>query len=262
MHLEYATFEEQYHNYDRARAIYDKIKKIVPGHIETTLRHIALERRQRNYSKCEELYTTALENATEETHIVFLYIHYAKMVGQVYESPRRAREVFSEGIEKCGKYKDIWMAFLHFEKTRGGPDVEERVASIYDQAIHHNKGLAETDVASLLLDWIEYCSDEGTNLPRLRDLSHEFLETHSTIYETNPPSTSATTAGVKRGLEPDPSVEPPPKAARVGEYAYESTQVAPDYSAFYSNYYGYDYGAYGYQGYGAGYDPNSGATPF
>jgi len=66
----------------------------------------------------------------------------------------------------------------------------------------------------------------------------------------------------KRLLEVEPSMEPPAKVARVGDYTYDTTQTG-DYTAYYQNYFGYDYGPYsGYSSaYGtAPYDPSSGTT--
>jgi len=61
------------------------------------------------------------------------------MVGRVYDSPRRAREIFSEGIEKCPHQRDLWTALIQFEKKIGAEDVEERVATLYDNAIHNRQ---------------------------------------------------------------------------------------------------------------------------
>jgi len=124
------------------------------------------------------------------------------------------------------------------------------------------------DRLALILDWIEYYSDEGTNLPRMRDLSNEYREAYS-AYE----STSAATANYfpthnKRPLEVDPHLEPPAKVARtsrmaVPEYTgYENVTNQAEY--YYPNYYEYDYSAYNYQGYdptnAPSYDPSSGST--
>jgi len=234
-----------------------------------------MERRQRNFLKCEELYTEAIKACTEETYAVFFYIHFARMVGRVYESPRRAREIFSEGIEKYPHQRDLWMAFIQFEKMKGGDDVEERVAAAYDHAIHHTQELSPVDKMALLADWIEYCNDEGRNMYRLRNLSNEYRETfmgyETSTATTGSSSTSTVVAttpvvGVKRSLETDGSDQPASKVARSDYYGSASSSTDASATADYSGYYGgwYDYsGAYqgaGFAGsYGTGYAQDGGA---
>eukprot|EP01125_Pyxidicula_operculata_P020564 TRINITY_DN7620_c0_g1_i3.p1 TRINITY_DN7620_c0_g1~~TRINITY_DN7620_c0_g1_i3.p1 ORF type:complete len:640 (-),score=131.51 TRINITY_DN7620_c0_g1_i3:226-2115(-) len=243
IHLEYALFEEQYGNIDRARAIYEKLSKIVPGHVESILRYIALEKRQKNFVKCEQLYMNAISSSNEELNTLFLYIHYARAIGSVYESPKRAREIFIEGTKKLGKYKEIWLAYAQFEKSLGGDDVEERVSQVYSQALYNNKAISESELLSIMLDWIEYCNDEGTNIKKIRELSNDYRDMHNT-YEKN-------TTSFKRTMDHHHPEQPPAKVARK---SYEMTTVPPtipaatapistdtssaDYSAYYQNDYG------------------------
>jgi len=257
IHLEFAAFEEQYGNLDKARSIYAKLNNLVPGHIESTLRYINLERRQSNFAKCEELYSEALKVIKDDSQSVFLYIHYARLMGSVYDTPKRAREIFSEAIDKYAHFREMWIAYIHFEKNLGGADVEERVSSIYDQAVHHNKVLAEENKIALLLDWIEYCADEGRNIQRFRDLSHEYREKCS-YYEGNHAS-----RGVKRAFDETGAEMPPSKMPRTDQYGYDP--MSADYSNYYYYNPGYDYSAYSnfpQGGYGAGYDPTASAATY
>uniref|UniRef100_A0A6B2L0A9 Uncharacterized protein n=1 Tax=Arcella intermedia TaxID=1963864 RepID=A0A6B2L0A9_9EUKA len=245
IHMEAAAFEEQYGFYDRARAYYQKVQKISPGHVESVLRHISLERRQGNFKQCEKLFEQALSKYTsketptpsapsshpyEETHAVFLYIQYANLCGRVYDSPQRAREVFTDAVAKYGKHKEIWLAYLAFEKNRGGPEVEERVSSVYNEAVHKYKGLAEHDRQVLLMDWIEYCSDEGSNLQRFRDLSQEYYECF-TAYDA-----TLASSGHKRSVEVDTSLEPPAKHGSSYDYNSYNYYQGYDYNNTYHNY--------------------------
>lgn len=80
MHFAHAVFEECYGEIDKAREVFERMKVVLPGHIEGILRYICLEKRQRNKEKCHQLYMEAIELPnTEDYQKVFLYIHYAKL---------------------------------------------------------------------------------------------------------------------------------------------------------------------------------------
>eukprot|EP01124_Arcella_intermedia_P034508 TRINITY_DN856_c0_g2_i2.p1 TRINITY_DN856_c0_g2~~TRINITY_DN856_c0_g2_i2.p1 ORF type:complete len:355 (-),score=91.94 TRINITY_DN856_c0_g2_i2:15-1079(-) len=250
IHLEYALFEEQYMNYDEARAIYQKIQKIAPGHVESILRLIGMERRLKNIDKCEALFSENVKKITDETQSLFFFLEYCKFCMRVYKDLKKTREVFREGIEKFGKHKEIWIYFVNFEKTIRGKDLEQRVSAIYNEA-HKFKGLSEVDRLALLLDWIAFYSDEGADLQELRNLTQEYKD-QLAIYEASA-HTSSSSSHHKRPHEVDHAAEPPQKVPRTNEFNnFESHQQGSDYS-YYNHYYGYDYNSYNYPPY-AGYE--------
>lgn len=120
---------------------------LAPGHIETLLRYVALERRRGNNDKCRQLFANAIESAQEESHKVLLNIHLARFVGRT-ESADAARAVFDAALEKFSQYKSLWHALLSFEKKLPGDDLEERVSAVYDRAVHDTHSMHPLVVTS------------------------------------------------------------------------------------------------------------------
>lgn len=108
---------------------------LAPGHIESILRYVALERRRGDYEKCAKLFKESIASAKEESHKVLLYIHFARFLAST-ESLDAARDVFDSALVEHPQFKSLWHAYLSFEKKISGDDKEERVNGIYARAVH------------------------------------------------------------------------------------------------------------------------------
>jgi pre-mRNA-processing factor 39 len=116
MHIYFAFFEEYYKNYEGAVAVFDRLLKIVPGHIESLLRYISFERRRKNFDKCERLFNTAISEAAIVSNLLFLYIQYGTFLGEAYpEDSSHARRVFDEAIDMYPGALDLWRAYILYE---------------------------------------------------------------------------------------------------------------------------------------------------
>eukprot|EP01126_Amoeba_proteus_P038736 TRINITY_DN4051_c0_g1_i25.p1 TRINITY_DN4051_c0_g1~~TRINITY_DN4051_c0_g1_i25.p1 ORF type:complete len:648 (-),score=93.68 TRINITY_DN4051_c0_g1_i25:774-2717(-) len=136
MLLEFTVFLEYYGKYDEAAKVFQNIiKTIAPGHVESTIRYVALERRRGNNERCQEIFRDAIKSTTEESYKVFLFIHYARFVA-LTATPAEARLAFEEAVSTYPHYKQLWHAYLSFEKRLGGDDLEQRVNAVYKKAVH------------------------------------------------------------------------------------------------------------------------------
>lgn len=97
--------------------------------------------------------------------------------------------------------------------------METRVSSVYEQGVRQAVGLTESDRALLMEEWLEFAADEGRNVHRLRELSHEYRSL-----------TKATVAtSLKRTHEAAETVDPAALAASAAYYS----QWNPAAAAYY-----------------------------
>jgi pre-mRNA-processing factor 39 len=176
-HFAHAIFEECYGEIDKAREVFERMKVVLPGHVEGILRYICLEKRQGNKEKCNQLYMEVIESPdTEDYQKVFLYIHYAKLALDLsFGDPTDSRNLFASAVIKFPHFKDLWIAYILFEKSIPGLDLEERVVSIYNSALA-SPGVMETDKQILYSELIQFLSESGTNVQTLRKVMNEYRE--------------------------------------------------------------------------------------
>jgi pre-mRNA-processing factor 39 len=177
VHFAHAIFEECYGEIDKTRDVFERMKVVLPGHVEGILRYICFEKRQGNKEKCNQLYMEVIESpATEDYQKVFLYIHYAKLALDLNcGDSTDSRNLFSSAVLKFPHFKDLWIAYILFEKSIPGSDLEERVVSIYNSALA-SPGVMETDKQILYSELIQFLSESGTNVQTLRKVMNEYRE--------------------------------------------------------------------------------------
>jgi hypothetical protein len=115
LYLEFAAFEEEHNNHERAENLYQTVMKMgtsslhtysqklihcgwihsffymftvlflsqVPNHVESTMRYINFKRRQRDYEMCCRLYEEAITKAKSPLSVAFLSMHYARFLEKV-----------------------------------------------------------------------------------------------------------------------------------------------------------------------------------
>jgi len=259
-HLAHAVFEECYGQIDHAREVFEKMKVILPGHVEGILRFIGFEKRQGNKEKCNELYKEIIDSPlTEEYQKVFLYIHYAKIVLELnFGDPTDSRNIFNSAILKYAQFKDLWIAYILFEKNIPGADLEDRVMSIYNNAMA-SPSIMESDKQIFYSELIQFLSDSGTNVQNLRKVMNEYREkseanqySFNGEYQIMDGQTNAHKRPYETAFTPDSmNNNHQAKFVKTGEFSQQPQQQMQHYhhhngQADYSYYQSYGYDSYAY----------------
>jgi pre-mRNA-processing factor 39 len=241
LYFAHAVFEEYYGEIDRARQVFEKMRERLPFHIEGTLRYICLEKRQGNAEKCDSLYRGAIESPqAEEYHKVFLYIHYGRLAKELMlGDPTKSREVFEEALTKFPSFKDLWLAYVLFEKTLAGYDVEERVSSIFSKAVV-STALSDTEKQSIYSEWMQFLSESGS-VANLRKLMADYRAKcdEYTFYGQFGTQAAAQkrTRDTAFGATVDDNQAKFNKTNDYTLYHAQGADQAADYSSYYQNYY-------------------------
>lgn len=270
LYLEFAAFEEEHNNHDRAENLFQTVMKMIPNHVESIMRYINFKRRQKDYETCCRLYEEAITKAKSPLTVAFLSMHYARFLEKTRNDPKKAREVYSSAIQRAGSIKHLWIAFINFEIAQNDENMEERVVALYTKALEASEGeqkLSLEDRKDILLSFVEFANDTGSDIRRFRQLTKEYrqmvkvapsrkrpLEQPENEEETNKP-TKVPRTGESPTVTAASASQPvvmPPTSPYYGQYAMPS-------------YYGYNYPyMHGYPGYGSlpGYPPHSPPTPY
>jgi pre-mRNA-processing factor 39 len=242
LYFAHAVFEEFYGKIDRARLVFERMRERLPFHIEGTLRYICLEKRQGNAEKCGTLYKEAIESPqAEEYHKVFLYIHYGRLAKDLMlGDPTKSREIFDEALTKFPHFKDLWLAYVLFEKTLAGYDVEERVSSIFSKAVA-STALSETEKQTIYSEWTQFLSENGS-VANLRKLMSDFRgkSDEYTFYGQSGAQLTAQKRTHETAFGASVDENQGAKYNKAMDYSqYQSAQgdQAVDYNSYYQNYY-------------------------
>jgi len=161
-----------------------------------------------------EIFRRVISNSKQDSITIFLYIQFGKFLAHNIEDKSEARKVFNEATDKYPGSKDLWLAFILFEKQVGGPDMEKHAIMAFEKAIHsevpyNNNGnenglspyfaLSQKDRESLLVHFMNFLNDFGADLKRFRELAMEY---HLLI--TLPSKKRERVEGEEYEEEPDP----------------------------------------------------------
>jgi len=204
IHLVFASFEEKSKNYQGARDVYEKLLSIVPQNTETIVRYINFERRINQPQNAIDIFKRSIQNNSKHaSNCIFMYIQYARFVGDVCNNREEARQIFNEATKKYPGSKDLWLSFILFERSSKESDMEKYVMDVYEKAtkplpeennnimldgltdineqppVNENLdnpyfALSQDDRESLLISYINFLNEYGTNVKRFRELTLEY----------------------------------------------------------------------------------------
>jgi len=257
IHLEYALFEESHKCFDTARNIYHHLLEIAPGHVESILRYINFERRQKNFEKCESLYEDGISK-TESVSSAFLSIHYARFQDQIRKNLAKVREIYTTAILKAPEIKNIWLTFINFERNQGGEDMEERVSSLYEKAVSPtDTKLTKEELAQMLLSYLEFLEDFGSSVHKHLKISKQYKAQFTTAKSKKRPAEEEINDRQVKHVKTTQSVSQAQQQAQT-QQSFPYTQYQSQYTGNYGQYYPYQ-PAYGYgYNYFPGYQPYQG----
>jgi len=264
IYLEWAYIEELHKNFDRVTEIFDEIHRLVPGHIETILRHGAFLRRRKNESGALAVYENALQIpaiVSDSKSFTFLSIQYAKFV-EIQGGIEKCREIFENSVVKFPANKNIWKSYIAFETNLHSEGFEEKVRSLYEKALGSGSTLTAEDKQVLWMEYLEYVSEFASDISTFIEVDERFKVLYP--HKAFPTTTGATSGHVesrKRATHGE-TEEAPTKyskaATSVQEYSQGHHQHTPHSGSGYgqthhpygnqgyNNYAGYGYGSQGY----------------
>jgi hypothetical protein len=211
----------------------------VPGHVESTLRHVSFERRQKRYEEACSIFETALRiSSVDAKSGPFLSMQYGLFLERVLAAPDRVREMYERTLEKFPEHKGLWMAFIHFESARSDTD---KVLALYARAVAEDNKLTADERIDLWQSYLEYAADWVNNPATVRKLQENFRTLHPTYaykaetakkrplfdssHTTDSPSKVARTAATATTTPAATAAYTPAAAAAAAQYQYQYGQV-------------------------------------
>nr|XP_023019720.1 pre-mRNA-processing factor 39-like isoform X1 [Leptinotarsa decemlineata] len=100
LHLQWALFEEEAENPNRAAEVLVNLEKSVPNILQIAYRRINLERRRSDYEKCCQLYEHYINNSKNKMISSNIAIKYSRFCFRVIKDITKAQEVLKSAITK------------------------------------------------------------------------------------------------------------------------------------------------------------------
>ncbi|KAF8422891.1 hypothetical protein EV426DRAFT_150960 [Tirmania nivea] len=114
--LQYTVFEESQGRIDVARAIYEAILLLLPGHIETIISWANFERRHGGLDAAIDVYRRQIENTECDIYAKgALTAEWARLLWKVKGKPEEARQVYQKNQHWYLDSRYFWINYLQFE---------------------------------------------------------------------------------------------------------------------------------------------------
>jgi len=158
----YASLLELNGKSEEARHVYENVlAKIAPGLLEGAIRFANFERRQGNLQAADDLLSQSLSTIDSKS-VAYLSAFYARFLAEIRRDPERTRRTYEVGVSKAPTSKTLWQAYINFELTQSGDDLESRVDPLYDRAL--GADLSTEDKTDLWQQRLEYLADRGSSI--------------------------------------------------------------------------------------------------
>ena len=167
--MAFAAFEEAHDNSEQAESIYVRVcNDLATGHAESVIRFVNFYRRQGRHDMACAVYERGLE-AADSGAMAFLSMHYANYLSRHIKQHDKAREVFDIALSKVPDSKNLWLAFIAWEKDIETDKRETRVSTLYERVLASDR-LSQEDKLELYSQYVEFLNDYGASIRRYADV--------------------------------------------------------------------------------------------
>ncbi|XP_033218566.1 pre-mRNA-processing factor 39-like isoform X2 [Belonocnema kinseyi] len=261
LHLQWATFEENQGNFEKAAEILENIDAVLPNMLQIAYRRINLERRRGDLDKACTLYESYIANSKNRTIANNIAVKYARFLCKVKNDTDKAVKTLLKAADKDKDNPRLYLQLIDLGLQRNPVDTQE-IVGYMDMFIDREHADLEQRVLFAQRK-VEFLEDFSPDIRQVLKAHEQFQKCIKQAKERkkvkNDDSKVDLSPPKKMKSGDQSSVPPPPSISSQSSYQYSSGPSGPYQSQqqFQGSQYGSQSGyQQGYQQYPPPSDPN------